>query len=753
MKSAISRKVLLAAACIPVISALMPTGVRAATVYWDADGNVANNAPDTTPPTSNSGNGIWSLDPLNTVWYDSLNGLDRGWINGDSAYFGANAGNIIGLGSDLTVGSLTFANNTLKSDTVGVQRVLTLTGNINAGGSAIIGDAANPNDLVINLTAGGHSFREFGTGNANSAGVYYAKVTGAGSLNIQNGASVRNDTNDFTGGVSFGIRGGSFTSVNDYGVASSLGAAASGTIVYNTASSFGTVSYIGTGSTTNRAFSMANTFVNNGTGTLTFNGSFNMGGTIQANGGDIVFNGVVSGGAIAFQGAKNIYLNNVANTFTGNFDTYGNVFIKKLSNAGVASSAGAGPATALIQLVGGTLSYTGTGDSTNRRFAVYGSGKFRNDGTGAVAFTNTGAIATQAANTTVTLGGSYVGAANSLAAQIADPSITTRTSVIIDGAGIWRLDNAGNTYSGTTTVSSGVLRAGAVNAFGNGTSDATVASGAALDLNDFSAGLGSLSGAGLVTLGSNAATRLTLGDTSGSTTWSGSITGAGGVTKTGNSTVTFAAAQGYTGPTAVIGTLRLDFSAAGAPAINIINPASGLDLTGGVVELVGAAATGNSQAFSILRIQGGQNSVTSAPGSGGGTLTTTFSDIVRTSGTVDFSSTGSYFTSTTTVIGPWATIGLTNFATVDTSTGRIVPLTVYFSGYDLATWNPAAANQYVSDDNAGTPAAYVNALTGDVSVNAVRFNSGLPSTNVTPTETREILNLGGFTLCTDWVHR
>jgi fibronectin-binding autotransporter adhesin len=114
------------------------------------------------------------------------------------------------------------------------------------------------------------------------------------------------------------------------------------------------------------------------------------------------------------------------------------------------------------------------------------------------------------------------------------------------GAGTLTLSGA-NTYTGATAVNAGTLQAGAANVFGN-SSAVTVASGAVLDLNSFSQTLGSLAGAGNVTLG---AATLTAGGNNSSTTFSGSLSGTGGLVKTGSGTLTLSGTNSYTGGTTV----------------------------------------------------------------------------------------------------------------------------------------------------------------------------------------------------------
>ena len=96
-----------------------------------------------------------------------------------------------------------------------------------------------------------------------------------------------------------------------------------------------------------------------------------------------------------------------------------------------------------------------------------------------------------------------------------------------------------NTYIGATNVNAGTLQAGAVNAF-SPFSAFSVASGATLDFNSFNQTIGSLAGAGNVTLG---AATLTTGNDNTSTIFSGAISGTGGLTKSGTGTLLLTADQ------------------------------------------------------------------------------------------------------------------------------------------------------------------------------------------------------------------
>ena len=108
-----------------------------------------------------------------------------------------------------------------------------------------------------------------------------------------------------------------------------------------------------------------------------------------------------------------------------------------------------------------------------------------------------------------------------------------------------------NTYSGGTFVQGGTLRAGAANVLP--TSGAvTVDSGATFDLNNYAQQIGSLAGAGHVTLGTATLT------TGGGGTFSGDVAGSGGVTVTGG-VATLSGTNTYTGATLISGgTLALN---------------------------------------------------------------------------------------------------------------------------------------------------------------------------------------------------
>jgi autotransporter-associated beta strand protein len=145
------------------------------------------------------------------------------------------------------------------------------------------------------------------------------------------------------------------------------------------------------------------------------------------------------------------------------------------------------------------------------------------------------------------------------------------------GSGMLILSGA-NTYAGPTIINAGTLQLGAVNTVPGG-SAVTVGSGATLDLNNFNAAIGSLSGQGSVLLGSGA---LTTGNDNSSTTFSGIVSGTGSITKVGTGTLTFAGNNTYEGSTMV---------SAGTLLVNGAQPGSNVMVANGAI-LGGAGMVG-----------------------------------------------------------------------------------------------------------------------------------------------------------------
>ena len=144
-------------------------------------------------------------------------------------------------------------------------------------------------------------------------------------------------------------------------------------------------------------------------------------------------------------------------------------------------------------------------------------------------------------------------------------AISGTGSVSKNGTGTVTFSGA-NTYTGATNINAGTLRMGIANALSSATA-VTVASGATFDLNSFNQTIGSLAGAGNVTLGSAA---LTAGGNNGDTTFSGVMSGTGSFTKAGTGAMNLTATNTYTGPTTVnAGTLFVNGSIASSNGLTV----------------------------------------------------------------------------------------------------------------------------------------------------------------------------------------
>lgn len=129
-----------------------------------------------------------------------------------------------------------------------------------------------------------------------------------------------------------------------------------------------------------------------------------------------------------------------------------------------------------------------------------------------------------------------------------------------------------STYTGVTTVASGTLQAGGANVLAPA-SAFSVNSGATLDLGNANQTIGSLSGAGTVTLGAGT---LTTGGLGSSTSFGGVIAGSGALVKTGAGTMTLTGSSTYSGGTTIgAGALQLgDGGSAGSIVGDVTNNGS-----------------------------------------------------------------------------------------------------------------------------------------------------------------------------------
>ena len=307
-------------------------------------------------------------------------------------------------------------------------------------------------------------------------------------------------------------------------------------------------------------------------GNFRLGGSFNFAASnvsLTANATQEIYSTLTVGGVISGtvginkQGTGNLVLNGL-NTYTGStVARQGTVTINTLKNYGVASSLGA-PATGSIVIAPNNstnLIYTGTGDTTNRPIQIGGIGSagttasVANNGTGALVFTaaifNTPVgITGGSAARNLALSGSFGNSAtpNEIQGVIGDNTLNgasapaNRVSLAKGGTGAWKISGA-NTYTGTTTISSGTLILGLSHVLPDTTSVTLGAATLDADTRTDTVGILDITGAATIRLGTGGALRFAdssaIDWTSGTLTLTGSFlsgssvrfgTGSGGLT-------------------------------------------------------------------------------------------------------------------------------------------------------------------------------------------------------------------------------
>ncbi|MEI6033869.1 MAG: autotransporter-associated beta strand repeat-containing protein [Verrucomicrobiae bacterium] len=537
----------------------------------------------------------------------SLNGagLGAGGLinssNSSATYAGA-----ITLAGDSTIGSTGTGNTMTISGAVGGAANLT----VNAAGTQAITFSTGGVNNTGNITNSGG-----GTGTVTLGGTIGTNVTSV----IQNSSTstlVLSGTNTAWSGSGGGIQINSGTlqigSNTGTGTAAiTLGNATTGgdaMFLWQFANGSPANAITVAGGTGNRTLRLA------GAATLTSNITLNHDLIVDsgAGGGGFLMTGMISG-------SSNITFTNSSGISTAATQLYGtqNMFNGTL----VVSN------NATLQLGSGTtLSTTATlnvNSGGNANFKENTSVGGLDGASGANIYTNgnSGKVLTLIGN------GTY-----DYAGVIRDGSVVS--SLAMSGTGGIQTLSGNNTYTGTTTVSAGTLRAGVSGtAFGvNSAVTLNNTAGATLDLNNFSASIGSLAGGGTtggnVTLGSGT---LTTGGLNTVASYAGVISGTGGLIKVGTGTQTLTGNSTYNGGTTVSGgTLILNRTTGSL--------ASGSALTfnniGGTFTLDNTAAGGPlSQSLGTLTFSAGDGTVKTNRTVAQNTAITFSSLAARTAGT------------------------------------------------------------------------------------------------------------------------
>jgi fibronectin-binding autotransporter adhesin len=237
-------------------------------------------------------------------------------------------------------------------------------------------------------------------------------------------------------------------------------------------------------------------------------------------------------------------------------------------------------------------------------------------------------------------------------------------------SGLLILSGSGNSYSGSTTLNGGTLRAGAASIFSPNSVLTTVAGGS-VDLAGLDQTVSGLAGSG-GTVTSAGAAALTLLQAN-NTTFAGQISGEVTLVKSGTGTLTLAAAQSYAGNTTVSnGILQMG-------GTNYLSPGSSLQMNGGTLDLAGygqavaglAGGSGNITSTASVTLIVNQVSTTTY----GGILSGSVTLAKNGSGLLVLSNSANTFTGGVTIAGGSVVNGASNVLpdnlTVDVGTTGI----------------------------------------------------------------------------------
>ncbi len=467
-----------------------------------------------------------------------------------------------------------FQTNLAMPTTAAGSLSLTATNAITMGGF----DLSTSNGSV-SMTAGAGGITNLGT---------IGLGTGVLTLN-STGAITQNATDVIQGATALVKQGTGTLTLSRPNTYTGLTTISAGTVSATNASALGTVA-AGTTVAAGATLNLNNVAVTEG---LTLNG-IGVGGNGALTGSGIAS----SSGTVAMGSASTIGVGVGADTLTLGGIVSGGFALTKVG-AGTLVLGGANTYTGVTAINGGTLAVT-----ANNALGTVAGGTTLAAGTTldlrnvayatAEGLTNNGGTLATSVGTSSFAGGMTLGANSSVnvtGAQLTLSGVTSGAGFGIDkqGGGLLILSGA-NTYTGTTAISGGTLRLGAANRIAD-TSAVTVASGATFDLNSLAETVGSIAGAGNITLGS---ATLTAGGDGTSTLFSGIVSGTGALTKLGAGTLTLSGANTYTGLTTIsagtvsatnasaLGTVAAGTTVAAGATLNLNNVAvtEGLTLNG-----------------------------------------------------------------------------------------------------------------------------------------------------------------------------
>ena len=462
----------------------------------------------------------WSGAGADDNWSTSANWGGSAPVAGDVLTFGGmtRLSPVNDLTAGTEIGGLLFPNNYAVGATGAFSisgASFVLGGNITSTATAVTGGPFTildtiANDITLNAT------RTITTATAGSNATlmsHHLTISGVisesgGSFGLVKGGAgslTLSGQNTFTGSVQV-------TNANSTLVANTLAPSGSpssigaGSLV-NLSANNATLSYTGSANVAfNRQITLTpgasgGTFANNGTGAITYTGTFGAaassttsktltlsGSNTGANDFQSVIANAPSGSAtnVAFTKAGDgAWTLSGLNTYTGStILNRGTLNVSTLAANGSPSNIGAGT-TIAFQNSAAVLNYTGSADVTMNRNINLNTGTggiLANLGTGVITCTGVFTNVETASNKSFTLRGTNTGE-NTFQSVIADNASGTgnfTTRITKTGVGTWILTGL-NTYTGTTTIEMGRLQVGVAGVGSTGTGAITLETGATLN--------------------------------------------------------------------------------------------------------------------------------------------------------------------------------------------------------------------------------------------------------------------------------
>jgi len=551
---------------------LSPTTLRAQTIiYWDTNGATAGASSGTTAAGTwdQSTTANWSIDSEGksaTKTWSSTNGAGNAIADFSAGANATGAFTVIVNGTVTGVGGITFEEGAV---TLGGTGTLTLnnTGTINV---------TAPTGTISAILGGAVGMTKTGTGTL----VISSANTYSGATNINAGTLQLGASNLLPNATALTVASGATLDLN--GFQDTVGSLAGAGNV--TLGAFGSSLQVGGDkSSTNFSgvISESGFLQKTGSGTLTLSGVNTYTGATNINAGTVQLgaaNAISSSSAVNVASGATFSLNSKADAI-GSLAGAGSVTLGTATLTAGADDT----STAFSGVISGTgsLAKTGAGNMTLSGTNTYGGVTTISGGTVSVSTdSNLGAAPGSASANELTLNGGTLqttaimtlnsnrGIALGASGGTLDvnPATTLSYGGIIAGSGALTKADTGtlllsgvNTYTGATNINAGTLQLGATNAISS-SSAVNVASGAIFNLNSKADAIGSLAGAGNVTLGT---ATLTAGANGTSTNFSGVVSGTGGLTKSGSGTLQLSGANSYTGAT-TINAGKLQLGASGA---------------------------------------------------------------------------------------------------------------------------------------------------------------------------------------------